>query len=72
MPETTENEKGETLNDVSNLESTTSGLDYKYKTSNDAGRLYKNIIKSLSNYSKGELFTTEDIRDMIRNEYEVL
>ena len=27
MPET-ENDKGETLNDVSNLESTTSGLDY--------------------------------------------
>ena len=43
MPET-ENDKGETLNDVSNLESTTSGLDYSYKTSNDAGRLYKNLI----------------------------
>ena len=67
-----ENEIQENLNDVENLEKTTSGLEYRYKTSNDAGRLYKNLIKSLSNYSKGELFTTEDIRDMIRNEYEVL
>tara|TARA_R100000664_G_scaffold34163_1_gene54537 strand:- start:7009 stop:7224 length:216 start_codon:yes stop_codon:yes gene_type:complete len=62
----------ENLNDVENLEKTTSGLDYTYKTSNDAGRLYKNIIKSLANYSKGELFTTEDIRNLIRNEYETL
>jgi len=62
----------ENLNDVENLEKTTSGLDYRYKTSNDAGRLYKNIIKSLANYSKGELFTTEDIRNLIRNEYETL
>ena len=62
----------ENLNDVENLEKTTSGLDYRYKSSNDAGRLYKNIIKSLANYSKGELFTTEDIRNLIRNEYETL
>ena len=62
----------ENLNDVENLEKTTSGLDYRYKTSNDAGRLYKNIIKSLANFSKGELFTTEDIRNLIRNEYETL
>ena len=67
-----ENEAQENLNDVENLEKTTSGLDYTYKTSNDAGRLYKNIIKSLANYSKGELFTTEDIRNLIRNEYETL
>ena len=66
------NETQENLNDVENLEKTTSGHDYTYKTSNDAGRLYKNIIKSLANYSKGELFTTEDIRNMIRNEYETL
>lgn len=67
-----ENEIQENLNDVENLEKTTSGLEYRYKTSNDAGRLYKNIIKSLANYSKGELFTTEDIRNLIRNEYETL
>jgi hypothetical protein len=66
------NEVQQNLNDVENLEKTTSGLDYRYKTSNDAGRLYKNIIKSLANYSKGELFTTEDIRNLIRNEYETL
>tara|TARA_Y100000401_G_C8290341_1_gene208326 strand:+ start:571 stop:783 length:213 start_codon:yes stop_codon:yes gene_type:complete len=66
------NETQENLNDVENLEKTTSGHDYTYKTSNDAGKLYKNIIKSLANYSKGELFTTEDIRNMIRNEYETL
>ena len=62
----------ENLNDVENLEKTTSGLDYTYKTSNDAGRLYKNIIRSLKGYSKGEIFTTEDIRNLIRNEYETL
>ena len=67
-----QNDTQENLNDVENLEKTTSGLDYRYKTSNDAGRLYKNIIKSLANYSKGELFTTEDIRNLIRNEYETL
>ena len=67
-----QNDTQENLNDVENLEKTTSGLDYTYKTSNDAGRLYKNIIKSLANYSKGELFTTEDIRNLIRNEYETL
>ena len=67
-----ENEAQQNLNDVENLEKTTSGHDYTYKTSNDAGKLYKNIIKSLANYSKGELFTTEDIRNMIRNEYETL
>ena len=66
------NEVQENLNDVNNLEKTTSGHNYTYKTSNDAGRLYKNIIKSLANYSKGELFTTEDIRNLIRNEYETL
>ena len=67
-----ENEAQQNLNDVENLEKTTSGHDYTYKTSNDAGKLYKNIIKSLANYSKGELFTTEDIRNIIRNEYETL
>ena len=67
-----QNDTQENLNDVENLEKTTSGLDYRYKTSNDAGRLYKNIIKSLANFSKGELFTTEDIRNLIRNEYETL
>ena len=67
-----QNDTQENLNDVENLEKTTSGLEYRYKTSNDAGRLYKNIIKSLANYSKGELFTTEDIRNLIRNEYETL
>ena len=35
------NEVQQNLNDVENLEKTTSGLDYRYKTSNDAGRLYK-------------------------------
>ena len=60
------------LNDVENLEKTTSGLDYRYTSVDNAGKLYKNIIKSLSNYSKGELFTTEDIRNLIRNEYETL
>ena len=65
-----ENEIQENLNDVENLEKTTSGLDYTYSASNDASKLYKNIIKSLANYSKGELFTTEDIRNLIRNEYE--
>ena len=67
-----QNDTQENLNDVENLEKTTSGHDYTYKTSNDAGKLYKNIIKSLANYSKGELFTTEDIRNLIRNEYETL
>jgi hypothetical protein len=60
------------LNDVKNLESATSGVDYKYKHIDNAGILYKNLIKSLSNYSKGELFTTDDIRALIRNEYETL
>lgn len=65
-------EEQEILNDVENLERTASGSDYSYSVSNDAGKLYKNIIKSLSNYSKGELFTTEDIRNLVRNEYETL
>lgn len=60
------------LNDVENLEKTTSGIDYRYTSIDNAGKLYKNIIKSLANYSKGELFTTEDIRNIIRNEYETL
>jgi hypothetical protein len=67
-----ENEAQENLNDVENLEKTTSGHDYQYKTSNDASKLYKNIIRSLKGYSKGEIFTTEDIRNLIRNEYETL
>lgn len=60
------------LNDIKNLENATSGVDYKYKHIDNAGVLYKNLIKSLSNYSKGELFTTDDIRSLIRNEYETL
>ena len=67
-----ENEIQENLNDVENLEKTTSGLDYSYSASNDASKLYKNIIRSLKGYSKGEIFTTEDIRNLIRNEYETL
>ena len=64
----------EDLNDVNNLErmTSTAPVETHYSTSNDAGKLYKNIIKSLANYSKGELFTTEDIRNLIRNEYETL
>ena len=67
-----ENEEQENLNDVENLEKTTSGLDYSYSASNDASKLYKNLIKSLKSYSKGEIFTTEDIRNLVRNEYETL
>jgi len=67
-----EEEIKENLNDVKNLESATSGVDYKYKHIDNAGILYKNLIKSLSNYSKGELFTTDDIRALVRNEYETL
>ena len=32
-----QNDTQENLNDVENLEKTTSGLDYTYKTSNDDG-----------------------------------
>jgi len=65
-------EVNQDLNDIKNLESATSGIDYKYKHIDNAGILYKNLIKSLSNYSKGELFTTDDIRALVRNEYETL
>ena len=70
--EKNEKEIAENLNDVRNLESTSSELDYKYTATDNAGILYKNIIKSLSLYSKGELFTTEDLRSLVRNEYESL
>jgi hypothetical protein len=62
----------ENLNDVKNLEKTTSGLDYKYKSTNDAGTLYKKIIKSLNSYSKGEILLKDDIISLVRNEYETL
>ena len=62
----------ENLNDVENLEKTASGHNYSLKNGNDAGVLYKRIIRSLKNYSKGEIFTTEDIRNLVRNEYDTL
>jgi len=64
-----EEEINQDLNDIKNLEKASIKNPRKM---DDAGVLYKNLIKSLSLYSKGELFTPDDIRNMIRNEYETL
>ena len=66
------NEVTENLNDVENLEKTTSGLDYTYSASNDASKLYKNIIRSLKGYSKGEILLKDDVINLVRHEYETL
>ena len=64
-----EEEINQDLNDLNNVEKTSIKTTRKM---DDASVLYKNLIKSLSLYSKGELFTTDDVRNMIRNEYETL
>ena len=65
-----ENEINKDLNDLNNLEK--ASTKNPFSKVDDASILYKNLIKSLSLYSKGELFTTDDIKNMIRNEYEAL
>ena len=50
----------------------TSGLDYTYKHTDNAGILYKNLVKSLNLYSKAEIFTRDEIVALLRAEYEAL
>ena len=72
--ENTQNEKAEMLNDVKNLENSTSTSDVepRYTNTDNAGILYKQIIRSLNQYSKGQILLRDDVINLVRAEFETL
>ena len=73
--ENTQNEEQDaTLNDVKNLENThnTANVKHRYTTTDNAGILYKKIIRSLNNYSKGQILLRDDMINLVREEFETL
>ena len=73
--ENTQNtEKDETLNDVKNLENlnNTADVQPRYTTTDNAGILYKKIIRSLNQYSKGQILLRDDVINLVRSEFETL
>tara|TARA_R100001594_G_scaffold126708_1_gene164031 strand:+ start:221 stop:454 length:234 start_codon:yes stop_codon:yes gene_type:complete len=67
-------EQTEMLNEVENLSqmNSTTSVNPKYSTTNDASIFYKAVIKNLRSYSKGELFGRDEIIQQIRETYENL
>lgn len=67
-------ETKEMLNDVEHLSemNSTSSQIPRYSTSNDASIFYKEVIKHLRQYSKGELFGRDEIIEQFREIYENL
>ena len=66
--ENTQNEEHDaTLNDVKNLENTNNTADVKprYTSTDNAGILYKKIIRSLNNYSKGQILLRDDMISLV-------
>ena len=73
--ENTQNEEQDaTLNDVKNLENphNTANVKHRYTTTDNAGILYKKIIRSLNNYSKGQILLRDDMINLVREEFETL
>ena len=72
--ENTQNEKSEMLNDVKNLENSTPTADVqpRYTNTDNAGILYKKIIRSLNQYSKGQILLRDDVINLVRSEFETL
>ena len=65
------NEQEETLNDINNLEKTTSTIPVEPNyIRNDATTFYKAVIGHLRQYSKAELFARDEVIEQMRTLFE--